>query len=136
MKKYMKSYVEKKYFNGTEFTCSSDEIKERNVALVDIEEGMVGFRFFDVVFTYDEMNNVCNATKKNISSWILMGKKIALTDLAEKYSDNEEYLQIIENMRKARIKYVCEIQEDVFFAVKPQDFTYEELTGNKSRRGK
>ena len=135
MEKVKKSYVEKSYI-GTLYNHSLfSEVESRDPMKIEIDDGMIGFRFFDRVIL-NEKNGIVGP-KINCSNWIYLGKRLSFDEVKVLSKNNiPAYERLAILMEINNYQYVCRIQAVPLKTIpmKDGDMTLDEYVAQKEQQ--
>lgn len=120
MEKVVKSYIEKLYPDVIFYESIHEEVDDRNPLLVEYDDLMVGFRFYDKI----------NKIKINYSNWFFIGERLKLFDVIDRYGNDQEYGPLISNMKSNGLD-VCLTPNNIFIPLEKGAITYDEYVENK-----
>lgn len=124
MKKRLKSYVEKVYYDKS---SSIYELSIRDPLQVKNDGKVVKFRFYDEELDY---GNMCYLNKVNVSSWYYLGKRLSLEEI-KNLPRNLFINTLIVDMENSNCKYACKTRVGAFVMMEEDAVTFEEYTGIK-----
>lgn len=65
---------------------------------------------------------------RNTTSWLLLGKRLSVEDMQEKYGGKRRYVGLIKHMRDMGINYACLTEYGNLLTMQSDDMTLDEYT--------